>query len=410
MRPELTLLKLFLAKDTYDTYRQYIDVSKDEQELKQLYSLLDKAYETYNRSLTYNEFYVFVLSSSVGNQHTLKTILDRLETVEIGTDIAETLLKQIKERRDATEIAKTAIAVSEGKATFTDLQNKIESCSTDQQLIEILDDDFITDDLEYLYTTAVHKHGLRWRLQSLNTMLGSLRKGNFGFIFARPETGKTTFLASEGTHFASQLKDEEGPGIWINNEEAGDQVQIRVIQAALGIDRFTLFTDIPRYKKEYQEMIRGKLRIVDNANLSRREVEKLCEKYNPSFLIFDQLDKIKGFDGDREDLKLGAVYQWAREIAKCYCPVIGVTQADGTGEKKKWLTMENVANAKTAKQAEADWILGIGYSGADGFEYVRHLHASKNKLPGDEDTDPKMRHGKIDVLIQPDIARYMDYV
>ena len=147
MRPELTLLKLFLAKDTYDTYRQYVDVSKDEQELKQLYSLLDKAYETYNRSLTYNEFYVFVLSSSVGNQHTLKTILDRLETVEIGTDIAETLLKQIKERKDATEIAKTAIAVSEGKATFTDLQNKIESCSTDQQLIEILDNDFITDDL-----------------------------------------------------------------------------------------------------------------------------------------------------------------------------------------------------------------------------------------------------------------------
>ena len=71
--------------------------------------------------------------------------------------------------------------------------------------------------------------------------------------------------------------------------------------------------------------------------------------------------------------------------------------------------MENVANAKTAKQAEADWILGIGASHADGFEYVRHLHASKNKLPGDEDSDPLMRHGKIDCIIEPEIARYSDY-
>ena len=71
--------------------------------------------------------------------------------------------------------------------------------------------------------------------------------------------------------------------------------------------------------------------------------------------------------------------------------------------------MENVANAKTAKQAEADWILGIGATHQEGMEYMRHIHASKNKLTGDEDTDPKQRHGKVDVLIIPEIARYKDY-
>lgn len=71
--------------------------------------------------------------------------------------------------------------------------------------------------------------------------------------------------------------------------------------------------------------------------------------------------------------------------------------------------MENVANAKTAKQAEADWILGIGATHAEGFEFVRHLHLSKNKLTGDEDSDPDLRHGKCDVLIKPQIARYEDY-
>ena len=70
--------------------------------------------------------------------------------------------------------------------------------------------------------------------------------------------------------------------------------------------------------------------------------------------------------------------------------------------------MENVANAKTEKQAMADWILGIGRTHDTALEYIRHLHLCKNKLAGDEDTDPLLRHGRMDVLIQPEIARYKD--
>jgi hypothetical protein len=109
-------------------------------------------------------------------------------------------------------------------------------------------------------------------------------------------------------------------------------------------------------------------------------------------------------------LKLGAIYIWARELAKEYCPVIGVCQADGSAEGQKWLTMDNVANAKTSKQAEADWILGIGKTHTDGDEYVRYLNISKNKLLGSEDTIPHMRHGRFETLIKTDIARYNDIV
>ena len=70
--------------------------------------------------------------------------------------------------------------------------------------------------------------------------------------------------------------------------------------------------------------------------------------------------------------------------------------------------MENVANAKTAKQAEADWILGIGKTHDTALEYMRHFHLSKNKLSGDTDTEPELRHGKADVQIKPIIARYED--
>jgi len=93
-------------------------------------------------------------------------------------------------------------------------------------------------------------------------------------------------------------------------------------------------------------------------------------------------------------------------LAKTYAPVIGVCQADVTGEGKKWLDMSSVANAKTSKQAEADWILGIGAVHDIGLEHIRYLHLSKNKLAGDEDSDPTLRHGKCEVIIKPEIARY----
>ncbi len=239
-------------------------------------------------------------------------------------------------------------------------------------------------------------------------MLGSLRKGDFGFIYARPETGKTTFLASEITFFAEQLSETSGPILWFNNEEQGSKVMLRCIQSSLGISQAELFSNINHYQAAFDSKGGQRIKIFDSANIHRRQVEQLCKELNPALVVFDQIDKVKGFTDDREDLRLGAIYIWSRELAKSYCPIIGVCQADASGEGKRWLTMENVANAKTAKQAEADWILGIGKTHDTALEYVRHFHLSKNKLSGDADTEPEMRHGKADVLIKPLIARYED--
>jgi hypothetical protein len=68
--------------------------------------------------------------------------------------------------------------------------------------------------------------------------------------------------------------------------------------------------------------------------------------------------------------------------------------------------MENVANAKTAKQAEADWILGIGADHSEINQYLRYLNICKNKLLGDADSRPELRHGRTTVKIIPEIARY----
>ncbi len=90
------------------------------------------------------------------------------------------------------------------------------------------------------------------------------------------------------------------------------------------------------------------------------------------------------------------------------CSNTMVLSVDHAAEGKKYLDMSNVANSKTAVQAEADFILGIGKSNDQGFELIRHMNISKNKLAGDETSDPNKRHAKWDVLIQPQIARFKD--
>jgi replicative DNA helicase len=281
-----------------------------------------------------------------------------------------------------------------------------ELVSTNNEVSSVEHEDrFITDDLEELYEHTYKEQGLRWRLETLNKSLGSLRQGDFGFIFARPETGKTTFLASEATFMANQ---SDQPILWFNNEEQGSKVKIRCYQAALGLSLQELFRDRTKYSETYQGLVGNKIRIFDSASIHKKEVERLCREFKPALIIFDQIDKIKGFSEDRNDLELGAIYIWARELAKEFAPVIGVCQAGASGEGKKYLNMDDVVNAKTSKQAEADWILGIGVEHSAGMEYVRGLHLCKNKLQGDPDSIEEFRHARLDCLIQPEIARYKD--
>ncbi len=265
----------------------------------------------------------------------------------------------------------------------------------------------VTTDLEALIKETYAAQGLRWRLDCLNKSLGSLRAGDFGFIFARPETGKTTFLASEAACFIDQAS---RPVVWFNNEEQGNKVMLRIYQAYFGVSSDQLLSNTRRFAAEFAERTGGRLKLYDAATISKRDVETIVGRLDPELVIYDQLPKIKGFSNDRDDLRLGAIFQWARELAKGNHAAIGVSQADGHAENVRYLTMEHVANAKTAVQAEADWILGIGKIHDNTQSNVRFLNVSKNKLLGDKDSLAELRHGRFEVLIQAEVARYKDII
>ena len=344
------------------------------------------------------------------DRNLLSNTFKQIDSSNVGDDVLGETFRSLKERQIASELALASLSVAEGRASRESLVELYARLTDDETDSNPSTEEFVTDDLETLYKETWAAPGLRWRLDSLNKRLGSLRKGDFGFLMARPETGKTTFLTSEVSYMASQLKPGMGPIIHFNNEEQGNKVKLRYFQATLGLTLVELMSNREANKQKYlKETHEGQIKVYDNSEIHRNRVDAICANLRPSLIIFDQLDKIKGFAADREDLRLGAIYIWARELAKKYCPVIGICQADGTAEGVKYLTMDHAANAKTAKQAEADFIIGIGCVHDPVFEFVRYINIPKNKLQGDEDTDPKLRHSRFECLIRPEIGRYEDY-
>lgn len=412
--PELSILKLFLSLSLWQQYRSLLDVSDFPREMQGIVRLIDTYHESHpeGEGLSANDLSNLFFSTprSDKDREFYGLLFDNLSKNASKEETAIGLVKAIRKNNLLRQASIAAYEAAEGREAPTpplevfkaiiDLEAEPEG-----ELAAENDPDFVfvSQDLEELINARKSAPGLNWRLPSLNKILGPLRTGDFGFIFARPETGKTTFLASEVSYMATQT---DRPILWFNNEEQGDKVAMRQIQAFLGLSSTELLRDIQANKQAYLEGTGRRICMVDRAAITKRFVEKLVKHFKPGLILFDQIDKIQGFDNDREDLRLGSIYIWARELAKQYCPVIGVCQADGTGEGVRWLTMSHVANAKTAKQAEADWILGIGKSNDIGFENIRYLHASKNKLDGGEETIPEMRHARQEVLIHPEIARY----
>ena len=410
---EEQIINLFCKdKECFTKYYKYVNLNYIKINYNNIYKLfivIDYYYNKYNNNnyinkqeleLAYNSNYLLKDSE----RKELSDLLDRVLGQELPNQEAViTLLEEHRRRCLAGDLARIALDVEDGKSDVKELMNKF--TEFEHQEVEADEPKSIELNLANLHQAQILTPGLRWRLDYLNKSLGSLRKGDFGFVFARPETGKTTFLASE---ISRMIEQTDGDILWFNNEEQGNKVAIRCYQAVLGVTSEVLFSDIERHQALFETKTGKRLKIFDFEDSSRASrIDLILKDSNPALIIFDQIDKIKGFKHDRNDLELKQIYQWAREIAKTYAPVIAVCQASGEAEGKLWLTMDMVDSSKTAKQGEADWILGIGKE-QDNTSRIRYLNISKNKLIGDADTLPDLRHGSTQVLIKPEIARYED--
>ena len=414
---DLDIIKILGKRSSYNRYMKYIQPHNVTTEAKTILADMEKWFEEdkTREEIDWNSFSTWFTHGAHPSMRADKALvynklLDRIISHTVDPTLEKSLIESFIGRDYGTRMAGVALRVAEGdsKADIEEIGDLLGGYHRELGKTAEIDSYLVSEDLDEILSSTIGGTGLDWRLPALNQALGPLRKGNFVIVGARPDSGKTTLLASEATFMASQLAPDEHV-LWINNEEAGASVRSRIIQAGIGWTIPSMDKDkTGAWAKYCSEVGEGKIKLSDKADISVKEIGELLEKFNVKLLIFDQLWKIKGFEKEAglETQRLTMLFSQAREWAKEYCPVITVHQADGSAENEKYITMNQLYQSKTGIQGEADAIVTIGRTTQLGYEQSRFIYVPKNKLPGGPLSDPALRNGKFEIQILPEIARF----
>jgi replicative DNA helicase len=249
----------------------------------------------------------------------------------------------------------------------------------------------ITTDIGELLEEDSNNAGLRFGLSCLRENIRPLRRSDFIILGGRPDTGKTSFLASELPHLIGGRDSRDRPVLWFNNEGIGRRIIKRLYQSALSCTTEDLLSlrEAGTLDTLFLDKFGGinPYRVIDAHAYGTAEVEKAVRIYNPCLVIFDMLDNIAwpGQEKLRTDQLLEKLYQWARELGVIYdFPVIATSQISADVEQQAdtqcWPPMHSLKDSKTGKQGTADTIIMIGRSRDPEMEYCRYISTPKNKL------------------------------
>lgn len=416
MTYDLDLLHACKDKTTYTRFKDVVKKHNVGSLTHEVWDVMSTYWDNYPTHTavdwdTLRTFFFIVKGRKMKNMSDFELLFNNVKA-HVPTHLTTALLKKLVELDFATRIYNETLGISVGTTgkSIDNIKVFLDEYEKEINIAARHEDVFVSPSLEYV-SRVVSGKGLNWRLKEFQLALGPLRKGDFIILAARPETGKTTCVASEATFMLGQLEPDEHV-IWINNEESSAKVMMRAIQAHHQVTSSELLKDTSKYETSWVASGGNRFLILDDdsAFKSAHKLDSLFEKYKPGLIIFDQLDKVEGFNNDREDLRIGKLYEWARRVAKRYCPIIAVSQVDGTGEGEKWIHMNQLRGSKTDKVGEADAIITIGKSNEPGMDLDRFIHVPKNKLFGGVGSDEVFRHGMFEVSIEPSKARYVSKI
>lgn len=263
----------------------------------------------------------------------------------------------------------------------------------------------VLDPIEDILAEEENDFGMHFRQSVLDRHIKPLKGGDFLVMAARPDKGKSSFIADAVTFMAPQV-DKLWPGenrsiLWLNNEGPGRRIVSRTFQAAGGwtVEEMVALNKLPasgefaeRYKTKLREAYAaalggrpGVLRVFDIHGMWNHEVEELLRIHRPALVVFDMIDNIKfggelANGGSRTDQILETMYQWARLLAVKYdCAAIATSQISADGDGLQFPTLPMLKDSKTGKQGAADVILTMGAVNDPMLATSRYFGCTKNK-------------------------------
>lgn len=321
------------------------------------------------------------------------------------------IMRNILELRLATQLANALAQFEAGDLPNinTALKAMQDEFKADAGLSEEL---YITDDIDDLLLEDTNNAGLRSRLTCLRESMRPYRYGDFGILAARPDKGKTSFIASEVTEFASQkgYLDPDDNILWLNNEGMGKRIIPRIYQAALGATRAQLLVMRQKgvLKEAYANVVGriDRIRVVDIHGMDNFSVEQIIEANRAKVVVYDMIDNIRGFGTEsRTDQRLEEMYKWARDCAVNMEHVgFATSQISVEGDNMQFPSLSMLKDSKTGKQGACDFQIMMGALHDPAYDRIRYIGVPKNKLRVDGAAgDPRA-----EVLFNAGTSRFED--
>ncbi len=422
-------IELLYILGNINNYNKYSTILDKVNITDETYSLLQAIHKYYKRSDepknidwdTFKTWYLTIYAVKTDPSIIIleTVIIDRLIRGDIDSVLEKELIEMLIKRTIGERLVVKAFEVAEGGSGSLDevWELKDEYDGLMASVSEKEEDPKEVLELALMETTGLAGSGLEWRMEGLNLALGPLQeKGDFIVIGGRPDAAKTSLMAYNCTHFASQLKDNEVI-VWFNNEERGNKVRARLLQAATGLTMHEIRLDVQYAIEKYEGVIGdvARIQVIDIHGESIRglasTLNRLRQKSMVRLIFFDQVWKIHiphkgasrnmGSPNDAQGLSELAI--WARTLASTTAPVITTIWADAQADGVRFVPMDRLHGSKTAIPGEADAIITIGRDNRPGFEAKRYICIPKNKMVG---RDEKYRNGKWDVGITPETCQF----
>jgi hypothetical protein len=403
---EQQLIKLLLSRDFYLSNRDRISPNFFEGELKSLFETTITAQEKYQHDLTLDELKALYFTTnptlSRAARNNVENIFLDLEGLDgLSEDVGADVLEGLWKRETFRQIAEIGLKGVEGE--ILDLEGVREIVSRRADSFLPTDEvDFVPNDLDELLQINATANRFKINIPSVAEKLPGTAGGEFGIIFARPETGKTASYVS--------LTCAPGGYAWqghrtliLCNEEPGRRTLLRCVTAAC--QKPKAWVDANRKEaRGIWDKIKDNVILGDAVGLSITRLDALVRKHEPAVVIVDQLDKV-GIGGNfaATHEKLRALYTQAREVAKKHdCFLWAISQASAEAEGKTILQPVMMEGSKTGKFAESDVILGIGkYPHQEGSveeDFTRVWTIGKNKISS--------WHGSIYTVLDAETSTY----
>lgn len=398
---DINLLRILKNRAEYNRYKDIIDPTITEGATNFLLSLYGLYFEKYPQVnlIKSEEFFTFfgVYATSLDNeQKTLyRSLIQRIDAAP-DESVRAVMLTRLSDLKLMNQVLQVHRRFEKGEEI--DVLECIDSAKQEAKLVRASFEvaDYIDKDISAIIKAEENNEGLQWRLDCMKRHVKALQPGHFCILGARPDAGKTSFIASEVTNFAKQLDAEQNVVI-INNEGVGERYLLRIYQAALQktMPELIELNKKDKLKSEYIKAVGrlDKIRVIDAHSYGKSKIETAIEKNNAGIVIFDMLDNVKAFTaGDSAThARLEAMYQWGRDLCiKQKIPGIATSQVSADGDGMMFPPAHMLKDSKTGKQGACDLILMLGKSDDISQEPFRYVSLPKNKLqrPGSS-KDPR---------------------